>query len=101
MDVIITPQARVEKEYPWKTESWIASAVRSPNQIDAVISDLGLGGTGITEDLHDAMGRVVRMYPDDFAPFGEHRPPSREGLASMAQAIRDWLNGIEVPSLPI
>lgn len=96
MEIRITPIEQVAKDYPWKTESWIASAVRNPNQVDAMFSDLGLGSTRITRDLDDAIGGVVRRYPDDFAPFGKHRPASGVAMASMAQAIMNWLEGIEV-----
>jgi hypothetical protein len=64
--------------------------------IDAMIKDLGLRNTGLTNDLHEAMQEVLHRYPEDFAPFGEHRPPRREALWSMARAIKHWLGGITV-----
>jgi hypothetical protein len=96
MTLQIEPQPRVEKVYPWTDEEWLASAAQQTGMISGAFEDLGGPEQEITDDLYEAIGEVVRRYPEDFAPFEEHRPPSPWAVMSMREAIRDWFADVEV-----
>jgi hypothetical protein len=92
----IEPQQRIEKVYPWTDEAWLASAAQQTGMISETIAALGGLEQEMTKDLYEAIGEVVIRYPEDFAPFEEHRPPSSWALISMREAIRDWFADVEV-----
>jgi hypothetical protein len=98
MDIHIARVETRSKSYPWEQEKWINEAVSSPHRhVHAVLDELGVDDhSRLTADLTEDVGRVVQAFPEDFAPLGEHLPPSAKGKSSMADTIRRWWSRIKV-----
>jgi len=96
MSVRIVPQSTTAKPYPWEDPGWVDSLGNHLERIDAALGALGVDKGAVTKDLTESLGRLVTRFPQDFAPYGEHRPPRPEARASLLAVIRNFLAGLKV-----
>jgi hypothetical protein len=93
--VRITPGTTRVHAYPWEDAAWIESVAHDLNRAPSTFDVVRVDPHEVTRDLVAEVGHVVTAYPEDFAPFGEHRAPSRRGLAAMYDAVGRWMRGIK------
>jgi len=96
MDIRIIPGIVRSKQYPWQVAGWVESAADHLNHINVAFDALGIDRVRILKDLHEDLGSLAVQFPEDFAPYGEHRAPRPQARYHATEAIKQFFTGVKV-----